>query len=83
MLVALNVAFIMVIVAYLVMFLLDSLIDLLTPDRDFWEFFKDGLGGLKTLIKIQICLFVVSAFIGELVFHENFVHLYCETFSLD
>lgn len=45
--------------------------------------FKESSRFLVTLFAIQICLFVVSAFIGELVFHENFVHLYCETFSLD
>lgn len=47
------------------------------------EQFKNSCRFLVVLFAVQICLFVVSAFIGELVFHENFVHLYCETFSLD
>ena len=47
------------------------------------EQFKSSCRFLVVLFAVQICLFVVSAFIGELVFHENFVHLYCETFSLD
>lgn len=82
-LLALNIHLTFGIVAYLVVFLLDSLIDLFEPERDFWGYFQDGLYVLRVIVKIQIVLFIISAFIGELVFHENFVHLYCETFSLD
>lgn len=45
--------------------------------------YKESRKYLVPFFAVQICLFVVSAFIGKLVFHENFVHLYCETFSLD